>query len=729
MSERRAISVRLWALIAAATVAGTAAVAAADLSTGARTNLAPLYAVTLVAHAWLRRRGLLWAHGLAAAALVFVPFLVGPAPTHESLPYVLLNRTCTAVAVLILAPLISLLITTWWRAEGALEALDRSNRDLESANRELAAREEETARQNEELQSQAAELEQQSEELRAGNEELARHERTLRTLLDLSRSLTTELSRDETLRRVCGTLGQLVDLPGAGAAILEREGDDVVVRCHRGFGEDGIGPEGIRSERFPAERSFAALVMARGRTGYLEDLALRPDLEIPQPAAGAPFASVLAAPLRVADRAVGTIEVYARQPYGWNEEQLGMVESLAAQVSVSLEAAELFARVERERHRLDTILRTMPIGVLVAEDPAGERITGNPAMAAMYSVPADTNFSPIAPAAAAAVRRRFFREGQPLRPEDLPLMRALRTGDPVQEFEMQVVLPGGDRTVSVLMSAAPFLDAEGRVVGGAGALVDITRQKQLQAELDARRREAEETSVRKTRFLAAISHDIRTPANAISLLAELIRRSASNPAMVAEIPELAEELHASAMALVGLLGDMLDLARFDTGRIDIQETEFSLGDLLAEEDRRLAPLARDKGLDLKVVPAARPLRVRADRIKLSRVIDNLIGNAVKFTEAGEIRLEAARLDDGRAQVRVTDTGIGIEARDLANIFDEFFQLRNPERDRTKGTGLGLAICRRLVDAMGGELTVHSEPGRGSTFAVTLPATAVRAEVA
>jgi signal transduction histidine kinase len=245
-------------------------------------------------------------------------------------------------------------------------------------------------------------------------------------------------------------------------------------------------------------------------------------------------------------------------------------------------------------------------------------------------------------------------------------------------------------------------------------------QKELQRELDARRREAEEASVRKTRFLAAVSHDIRTPANAISLLAELIRRTASNPAMASEVPELAQELHGSAMALVNLLGDVLDVARFESGKIEILETDFSLGDLLAEEHRRMQPLAKQKGLGMEYVAPTEPLHVRADRIKLSRVVGNLLGNAIKFTEHGGIVLEASRDAEGWAEIRVTDTGVGIAPEHLRNIFDEFFQLRNPERDRNKGTGLGLTICKRLVDAMGGRLGVQSLPGKGSTFTVTLP---------
>ena len=115
-----------------------------------------------------------------------------------------------------------------------------------------------------------------------------------------------------------------------------------------------------------------------------------------------------------------------------------------------------------------------------------------------------------------------------------------------------------------------------------------------------------------------------------------------------------------------------------------------------------------------------PIHLRTDRIKLARILGNLIGNAIKFTETGQVHVSAEVPDGQGVRILVTDTGIGIPPEFQRHIFDEFFQMRNPERDRNKGTGLGLTICKRLVDAMGGSLDVTSTPGEGSTFIVTLP---------
>ncbi|HWE94898.1 MAG TPA: ATP-binding protein [Tepidisphaeraceae bacterium] len=603
--------------------------------------------------------------------------------------------------------LISAILDFWIRTSQKLEA---HISQLESANVDLASREEEIARQNEELQSQTEELERQSEELRVANEELAHREKVLEILLSLSRSLHTELSRDQIMSQVCQTLGLLINGPDAAAAIVEQRNDRMLVRCHHGFGD-----KGIRSNSIAPNESFASLVLTKGRTGYIEDISARPDLQIPQPVEGEPMVAILATPLRVRGAAVGSLEVYNRHKTSWSQEQVALIESLAAQVSVSLEAAQLFESVTEERNRFETVLRTAPVAVAVCNADCSY-IRLNSAGAALLNVPVDQRVRP----EEITGLWRAYRGGRMLEAAEYPLLRAALRGEETRGEELEMVLADGRRIVC-LNYARPIREGQGAAQGAVSVFVEITVQKELQRELDTRRREAEEASVRKTRFLAAVSHDIRTPANAISLLAELIRRTASNPAMSGDIPELAQELHASAVSLVNLLSDVLDVARFDSDKVELQESEFPLTTLLADEQRQLLPLARQKGLSLQFNAPSESLQVRTDRIKLGRVLGNLIGNAIKFTETGEVRIDAHRNGDNTIRISIVDTGIGIAPEHMSHIFDEFFQLRNPERDRAKGSGLGLTICKRLVDAMGGTLDVQSAPGRGSTFTLTLPA--------
>jgi len=682
------------------------------------------YGIPLVGFLWLRNRSRLWI-ATFAFAIISVAEIFITTPTN-SIPATLPLRTRLADLVLVMLEL-AVVSGVIHAIIGTRLDLERRNIELWNANRELAAREEKIARQNEELKSQAAALERQGQEMRAGNAELAGRERTLATLLSLSRALGADLSRLNTMRRICETMGQLLAggaLPDSGpicaAAILEQDGDDFVIRCHHGF-----GPDGPVSDRVPIDRAFASLVLADGRTVWQEDLSLRPDLTIPQPRDARPFVAVLAAPLRVAGRPVGTLEIYSAQRAPWVPAHIALLESLAAQASVSLEAAHLFDSVAAERRQLEAVLRAAPIGVAVANADCTD-VRLNPAGAAVFNVPCDTNV-----AGSGGIGNGtptvtgpwlLFADGQPLPPEKYPLVSATG-GEETRGMEIEVLLPTGKRMV-LLANASPITDREGRGAGSVAAFVDITPQKELQRELDTRRREAEEASVRKTRFLAAVSHDIRTPANAISLLAELIRRTAANPVLSAEVPELARELHGSAMSLVTLLSDVLDVARFDSGKIELQESEFALGPFLRDENRQMLPLAREKGLELIYSPIEEPLQLRTDRIKLSRTLGNLVGNAIKFTEKGTVRVDTSRTSDGGLKIRVSDSGIGIAPEYVRHIFDEFFQLRNPERDRNKGSGLGLTICKRLVDAMGGRLEVQSTVNQGSTFAVVLPSDAV-----
>jgi signal transduction histidine kinase len=248
--------------------------------------------------------------------------------------------------------------------------------------------------------------------------------------------------------------------------------------------------------------------------------------------------------------------------------------------------------------------------------------------------------------------------------------------------------------------------------------------KEQNEELERRRREAEEAASRKTRFLTSVSHDIRTPLQTITLMADILCRAADKPDLTAQVPNVAHRLQVNARALADLVGDVLDLARFDAAQGKLQATEFSLNDLVDEESARVLPLAQAKGLWLTVDKPEVALWLRSDRTKLVRIIANLLSNAIKYTNKGGVTVAACREPDGIILVRVSDTGVGIAPDQVEHIFDEFVQLHNPGGDGSKGHGLGLAICRRLVQALGGRITVESQPGHGSHFLVRLPSSCV-----
>lgn len=587
---------------------------------------------------------------------------------------------------------------------------------LEGLNLELGQREEEIVRQNEELQSQTEELERQTEELRVTNEELASWERRLEELLELSRSLTADTPRGDVFTKICEALCALAETHAT--ALLEREGDELKIRCHHGF-----GPDGLRSGTIPYSSSFSSRVMQLGQTGYVEDVRLLPDVQIPQPQNGPEFRAVLSTPLRIDGRTVGTIEAYGPGARTWNAAEIAIIESLAIQASKSLQEAQLMEVIQHQRRRFETAFRTVPIGMIIAEDSKAQKIRMNGAAAAMFELPSDENISLSTPAGT-RLAQRVVSVNNLTSPEQLPLWRALR-GEEIYGSDLELRTHQG-RRLFLQVSAVPILDDEQGVTGAIAAVINITEHRALERELDLRRREAEEASIRKTRFLAAISHDIRTPANAVNIMADIIRRLSVDPNRTAEIIDLAERLQANVHVLIDLIGDVLDIARFDTGKMELSMSEFALIDLIEQEVNQVLPLAKDKKLEVIVDELQRPIWLRSDRVKLARVLGNLLGNAIKFTEKGTIRVGARISNDQQRRliIEVNDTGIGISADHLDWIFDEFAQVQNPARDRSKGSGLGLAICKRIVELLDGTISIKSELGKGSTFTVELPASAI-----
>jgi signal transduction histidine kinase len=235
-------------------------------------------------------------------------------------------------------------------------------------------------------------------------------------------------------------------------------------------------------------------------------------------------------------------------------------------------------------------------------------------------------------------------------------------------------------------------------------------------ELDQQRMEAEEASDRKTRLLMSVSHDLRTPLTSIHLTADLVK---------SKLPDLAQALQANALALSDMVADVLDVSHFESGRVRLHESEFALDELIAEEYARMAPLAAAAGLALEHETLEPPVWLCADRVKLGRVLRNLLKNAIQFTPKGRVSVTTALAADGAVRVRVADTGLGIAREEFERIFAEFTQLHAaPSGDA--GWGLGLAICRRLARLMDGDVTIESERARGSIFTIVLPAARVMA---
>ena len=232
--------------------------------------------------------------------------------------------------------------------------------------------------------------------------------------------------------------------------------------------------------------------------------------------------------------------------------------------------------------------------------------------------------------------------------------------------------------------------------------------------------EAEAANVAKSVFLANISHEIRTPLNGVVGVVDLLAATAGTPKQV----ELIEIIRRSASQLQQLLGDVLDIARIESGRFALAEEEVSIVELVAAVGDLSAIKARDKGLQFSVdiAPAARKV-VSADPVRLKQVLTHLGSNAVKFTEKGFVRV-AVSASGGRFRFEVQDSGIGFSEQERQVIFSRFEQAQNTISHRFGGAGLGLAICRDLVAAMGGSIDCSGRAGEGATFWFEAPLTVI-----
>jgi signal transduction histidine kinase len=244
------------------------------------------------------------------------------------------------------------------------------------------------------------------------------------------------------------------------------------------------------------------------------------------------------------------------------------------------------------------------------------------------------------------------------------------------------------------------------------------QSRQLQEQSAA----LEQASRAKDEFMATMSHELRTPLNAIGGYAQLLEDQVYGP-VTPEQRQALERIVRSQRRLLGLINDVLNLARVESGRVDYSIADVALGEVAAELAAMVEPQMGEKGLTYRAELSPSPPRVRADREKLVQILLNLLSNAIKFTPSGgsvTLRYAPDQQRDGVVRIDVMDTGRGIPAAKLEAVFEPFVQVRNDPARGNEGTGLGLAISRNLARGMGGGLSATSEVGKGSTFSLSLP---------
>jgi signal transduction histidine kinase/DNA-binding response OmpR family regulator len=385
-------------------------------------------------------------------------------------------------------------------------------------------------------------------------------------------------------------------------------------------------------------------------------------------------------------------------------------------------AAQLDRRVRERTAEMAGLMESIPAIVWIARDPGCHTITGNRAAHDFMGMSVGGNLSLTPDGTPPPTHFTVYSAGRPLPDGELPMQRAGREGVPIRGIELEMRFDDG-RIRHLFGTASPLKNESGQVTGVIGAFVDITDRKILERDLQKAKDVAERASQAKSRFLADVSHEIRTPMHAIIGMAEALMQSRLAP----DQEEYVRTMHEAAGHLLDLLNDILDLSKIEADKLTPQCADFDLGEMLRSVISTFSLAAREKGLslELELSPDA-PGRLCGDGRRLRQILINLVGNAVKFTTRGGITLRVdlspCPVDAAPGTVplsfAVTDTGIGVAPENLAAIFDDFTQAHDGQDERYGGTGLGLAISRHLARMLGGDITVQSREGQGSTFTAT-----------
>ncbi len=563
-------------------------------------------------------------------------------------------------------------------------------------------------------------------------------------LQEFSRTVTSALDRSLLLPALTQAAQRLCQLQGLALGLLIPERQELEIWTQT--------DPSVHDQRILLEDAFTREILQVGWPVHIADLSTPPlTARLLQILLDLGYVSLLVVPLHAAHRIMGVLLV------GWHarrasvpphEEEL--LQFLADQTAQALVNIRLYA--DQERHlsesealrrvsqSISTTLNLQDVLRLVTEE--GARLLGCE-MATLTLCSPDNEeeieiagasglFSqwkglriPLAESLTGMVirERRAIRQPE-VREQDRPLSRLLReAGEPVPQSFLAVPLWQEEKLmgaliVSTTVSRAFSLNDERILQALAEQAVHAITNAQLYAQLQSALQREQEANQQKSAFFAGVSHELRTPLNIILGYIDLIREGVIGQVDRATAEAL-DRVRKSVLHLTALINDLLDLARLERAEFHIHREPVDTEKLLQEICAQWEKVIHDKGLSFRRVGDCPLPRITTDKARLRQVLDNLLGNAVKFTLAGHIAVGASAPDHS-LKIWVEDTGIGIDPADQGRIFDEFQQVESGTMLQAGGVGLGLAVSKKLVLLLGGTLTVEGLPGQGSTFTVTLP---------
>jgi signal transduction histidine kinase len=541
--------------------------------------------------------------------------------------------------------------------------------------------------------------------------------------------------------RFCGAKDALIAL---------RDGDHWLGAAHEGPMDSPLG------ERHPLTRETApGRAMIDATTIHFPDIGDLDPVEFAtaqRMGAKWDFRAAVAAPMLREGGAIGAISLRKPEAGPFTTRQIELLEAFASQAVIAIENVRLFTEL---RESLDQQTATAEILRVISQSPtdvnpvlkavarAALRFCGAEDVLIALRDNDDMLIEDVAPDGSEPMRRpltgkltigKAIVEGATIHYPDLMALDRTEFAEAQASAEKfgyrsavaAPMLREGTAIGSILLSkleAGPFTPRQIELLEAFAAQAVIAIENvRLFTEIQEKSRQLEVASQHKSQFLANMSHELRTPLNAIIGYTEMMADG-----LYGNVPEKAqgvlERVQSNGRHLLGLINDVLDLSKIEAGQLVLALEPYSVTDMVATVIAATQSLARTKRLALTSTVAPGLPRGHGDARRLSQVLLNLVGNAIKFTDQGGIEIRAVQVGD-RLELSVIDSGLGIAPADQARIFDEFQQVDNTSTRKKGGTGLGLSISRRIVELHGGTITVESEVGTGSTFKVTIPINAV-----
>jgi PAS domain S-box-containing protein len=539
----------------------------------------------------------------------------------------------------------------------------------------------------------------------AKKRDLLRSTRELSALLAVAKTATQSLDTEQVLKDTLDKSLDILGFPAGYIRILDANERDLVVRAAR-----GLSSSEFRSNVVPLDSSHQSIgkIVYETLAPYVSpdvrnDPKFRHGFMAREGLISAAFVPITSKNRSMGkNRFLGMMMVGSPRLHRFSEDEIDLLSAFGAQLGAALDNLNLYEEVKKGKAYIENLVESAG-DAIVSTDLEHRVLSWNSGAEAIFGY-----------RKAEVIGRSLAVLLTPGREEELDNIRSKVLGSGVIR-NLEVARRKKDGTsIEVSVAVSPIEDPTGRVTGFLHLSKDITEKKRYEERL-------KELDTMKSDFVSSVSHELRTPLTAIKGSVDNMLDGLTGELNEKQIRYLGR-IKSNTDRLARLINDLLDLSRIEAGRIELKPARLEVATLARDITETLRPIAAEKMIEFEITPAKGPVTAWADRDKITQVIMNLIGNALKFTPSlGRITVAIECNGDGWVQVSIADTGPGIPRSEAEKIFDKFYQVASADRHKARGTGLGLSISKSLVEMHGGKIWMESEVGRGSTFFFTLPA--------